>query len=441
MTMYRYFLLSVVLFVFSMSGMAQSVDEKIGNAMNTADWFALDSIYNVTPKDSINPFLEVFSRCLIGNRLNRPEVSIPAFRELLNSQSLDLGNLVSSAHMFGMDLSREGYNAEAASMINSIVDQTRQYLDSASVAALTVSAERYAALAEYKPYEVEFPQGADAEVPFVIVPVGPEGKGSVLMHLRSSYINGIEADITFDTGAGVNMISPEMAAKYNLEPLSGTRMTVAGVGKGEGYVAVAKELKLGNLSVRNVPFIVASMSSNNAEADQYIDCFNIVVGSELMLQLKDLTIDFNAGLIAVPSQAPTRSDAAPNLCFSSGMNLLTRGAIRGRQVQMCLDSGDASFGSLGANFYEEHQQYLEAHCETDTIRSAGFGGVAMSLCYRLTDVDVTIGGTTVTPAEIVVMTRADYSAMAYGANIGLRTLMLYRKIRFNMVDFTVAVER
>ena len=58
-------LLSAFVGILSLSGYSQSVDEKIGNAMNRSDWFALDSIYNSVPKDSIHPFLETYSRCLI----------------------------------------------------------------------------------------------------------------------------------------------------------------------------------------------------------------------------------------------------------------------------------------------------------------------------------------------------------------------------------------
>ena len=74
---------------------AQSIDERIGTTMNTSDFFGLHDIYYSTPKDSITPFLEVFSRCLIGNRFNRPDISIPAFDELLKTQSemLDLNLL------------------------------------------------------------------------------------------------------------------------------------------------------------------------------------------------------------------------------------------------------------------------------------------------------------------------------------------------------------
>lgn len=70
-----------------------SYDERLADAMNRAEWFELEEIYNGAPKDSISEFMEIYSRCLIGNRLNRPDVSIPAFTELFNTQSqiLDVG--------------------------------------------------------------------------------------------------------------------------------------------------------------------------------------------------------------------------------------------------------------------------------------------------------------------------------------------------------------
>lgn len=120
-------LLSIIIIVSALTGYSRSYDERIANAMNTGDWFALDSIYSSAPKDSITPFLEVYSRGLIGNRLNRPDISIPAFEELLRSYSanLDLSNLLNSAVMLSMDLSRVGENSRATSVLSSVLDATR----------------------------------------------------------------------------------------------------------------------------------------------------------------------------------------------------------------------------------------------------------------------------------------------------------------------------
>ncbi len=438
--MVRRFILQIFAGIIAFGASAQTIDEKIGNAMNASDWFALDSIYSAVSADSINPFLEIYSRCLIGNRLNRPDLSVPAFQELLNTQQLGLDILVSSAHMFGMDLSRLGYNAEAASMINSIVAQTNEYLDSASIESLTEAAGRFSALSQYNPYQIEFPQSEDAIIPFTILPVGPKDKDSVHMHLTGCTINGREADITFDTGAGVNILSHQMAEKYQLIPLEGAKITVSGFGKSEGYLAIAPELRLGNIVIKDVPFVVASLSSHNDEADSYIDSFNTIVGSELMLRLKDLTVDFASGRIIVNKDDAPRKGISPNLCFSSGMNLLTKCVIAGTPTLSCLDSGDAAFGSLSPDFFDAHKEYITSVGVLDTIRTAGVGGVYEQQCYRLPDVDVCIGGNTVKPEYLIVKTVPDRS-MDYEARIGLRTMMLFSKIHFNMRDFVITTEK
>ncbi len=49
---------------------------------------------------------------------------------------------------------------------------------------------------------------------------------------------------------------------------------------------------------------------------------------------------------------------------------------------------------------------------------------------------VTMGGNTVTPSEFVVYTQRDNSDN-YDVRIGLRTMMLFDKVNFNLVDFVV----
>lgn len=420
-------------------GYSQSSDEKIADAMNNSDWFALDSLYQTEPKDSISDFFEIFSRCLIGNRLNRPDVSIPAFTELFNTQSenLDFGNMLNSSMMFAMDLSRIGDNKTAAKMLSSTLDSIRTHLDSTTIAGVQQFINQYKALSKYNPYKITF-KNSSGTIPFKIVPVGPEKNNSVLIHLKDSYINGAEADITFDTGAGVNIISESLALKYNLIPLEASS-TVGGVGIQNGKYAIAKELKIGDMIVTDVPFYVIDITTNNEEADKYIDCFNIVVGSELMLQLKDLTIDFVNNKITVPSVAPKRSQASPNMCFSSNMKLLSKGIVQSNKMLMNIDTGDASYGSLDKRFFENNKEYITTHCKLDTIRGAGIGGVHISKCYRIQNIELELGNSKLSVPEMVVLLVNNTGGVLYSyqCNLGLKSLMLFRKVRFNLVDFVL----
>ena len=415
---------------------AQSADEKIAEAMNNSDWFALDSLYRTEPRDSISQFLEIFSRCLIGNRLNRPDVSIPAFAELFNTQSanLDLGNMLNSSMMFAMDLSRIGDNKTAAKMLSLNLEAVRTHLDSTTIAGVEQFINQYEALSKYNPYKITF-ENLEGTIPFEIVPVGPEKNNSVLMYLRNTSLNGIDADITFDTGAGVNIISDSLAIKYNLIPLEASS-TVGGIGMQNGSYAIAKELKIGDVIVKDVPFYVINITTNHEEADKYVDYFNVVVGSELMLQLKDLTVDFVNQKITVPADAPKRSQVSPNMCFSSHMNLLGAVIVQGKPELMNLDTGDASYGYLGGKFFENNKEYITTNCNLDTVRTAGIGGVQISECYRVPNISIEIGNKQVVVPEMVVKIQNSTNAIVeYEGSLGLKSMMLYNKVRFNMVDF------
>ena len=420
---------------------AKTADEKIAEAMNSSDWFALDSLYRTEPKDSISDFLEIYSRCLLGNRLNRPDVSIPAFGELFNTQSsnLDLGLLLASAQMFSMDLSRTGDNEKAAKVLSSVLDATRDYLvqlDSTAVNRMQRQIDQYTALSAFRPYGISIAEGTDGSVPFKITPVGPEEKGGVLMHLSDGYINGFTADITFDTGAGANVISRELARKFGLVPLD-VKTKVWGEGAQHGGYAIAKELKIGNITVTDVPFYVMDFSTGNETADEYGEYVNIVVGSELMLQLKELTIDFDNSRITVPREASQRSDAYPNMCFSQTMNLLAKSTVHGTPVLMLIDTGNASYGYLGQPFYECNKELVVNAGSLETVRTAGFGGVNASQCYRVPEMECQFGGSSVILPSIdihIELAQADEKSEHL---IGLKSLMLFGTVHFNMADFTV----
>ncbi len=433
-------LICLLIVISSLTGHAQSHDEKLINAMNSGNWFALDSIYNAAPKDSVMPFIEVFSRCLIGNRLNRPDVSVNAFAELFKDHSASLGieNLLSSTIMYSTDLSRTGRNEMAAAHTKAVLDATRQYLDTTWTESLEECFSKYNALSGYKPYGITFTEQS-GRIPFRIVPVGEEKHGSVLMHLENSSINGNNASITFDTGAGVNMISDSLAKKFNLIPIDGYA-TVAGIENRKGQYAIAREIRIGNITVSDVPFIIMDFKIGNTKADQYSDCFSILLGSELMLQLKDMTIDFINREITVAPVAPQRSNVAPNMCFGAGMNLNVSGNIAGTPVLMNIDTGDAAYGTLGHSFYVANKTFIEANAESDTIRRAGIGGVIESLCYRLPAVPVSMGGHTLGVPGIVVSTSQSTAAMDLSCNIGIRTLMMFGRVRFNMVDFVMTTD-
>lgn len=418
---------------------AQSIDERIGTAMNTSDFFGLHDLYYTTPKDSINPFLEVFSRCLIGNRFNRPDISIPAFDKLLKTQGemLDLNLLLQSAVMYSMDLSRVGQNEDAYNLLSAVLSSAYQMVDSTNLKPYANMAAQYRSLIKFSPYQISI-SGDKGIIPFDTIPTGKPGSQQYLMQLTEARINGNPVKITFDTGAGINVITDTLARAYGLEFLDAD-VAATGVASSAGRYAIAKELVIGNIKVKDVPFYVIDIRSHNAEADKYIGVFEFIVGSELMLQLKDVTIDFSAKEIQVPAVTADPSNVRPNMVFSSDMNLVTLTEVNGQPQIMKLDSGDAGFGRLNKFFFDANKEYLTTHCESDTVNMAGVGGVWSVLCYELPDAILKIGGNSVTVPMFAVQTEQHGNYMEED-NLGIKSMMLFRKIRFNLIDMVLSTE-
>lgn len=412
----------VIIFSFSQL-FSRSYDVKIAEAINSGDWFALDSIYNETPKDSISDFLGIYSRCLIGNRLNRPDISIPAFRELFNkfSHEMKLGTLVSSAIMFSMDLSREGQNETAVQVLSTLIEAKRHDLEKSRLKHLEQLLSLYTGLVNYNPYKIVF-EDSTGIIPFKIVSAGPDDKGGRLISLLNSSINGIGADIIFDTGAGVNVITDSLARKYGLIPLE-AELDVKGMGNETGNYVIAKELKIGNIMIYDVPFLILSMSSNNADADQYLSKMNLIVGSELMLHLKDLTLDFKDNQITVPNESPVKAKQKPNMCFSSGMNLLAQVVVDNTSSLARIDTGDVSYGTLNYDFYKTHEKFVKNSSKKDTIKIGGVGGVSKAKSYLISDLELTLGGQNIIIPYMQII--ADKNSQIKN-NLGLRTTALQK---------------
>lgn len=433
--MSRIFLFFISL-TLSLASYAESNDKLVADAIKSGDWFLLDSLYSVTPENTLSNYVEVCVRCLTGNRLNRPDISIPAFTELFSNYSdhLDLNETLNYGLMFSMDLSRTGDNARAASLLSSLIEANKSHLNTKLRSNLENFVNKYRALSQYNPYTITI-SGETGYIPFSYMDIGrPEDKG-IHMRLDDSFVNGMEADITFDTGAGINVISDSLVNQYKLIPLD-IKTKVLGARSQSGTFAIAPELRIGNITIKDVPFYVMNLTANNDEADKHMKKLKFIVGIELMLQLKDLTIDFADKRITVPAEPPVRTYGKPNLCFSSGMNLLAKGSIENMPVLMNVDTGDSSFGTIGSKFYNRNKKFIRSKGQKAQIRKAGVGGVDIMEGFYVPDMSLDLGGNKVTLPTFNVLTKTD--PLGFECNLGLKSLKLYKKVRFNLVDFVLS---
>ena len=105
---------------------AQQPDQRIGELINTEDWFGLDKEYPIL-KDSIQtPFLKVVAEAMIARNFNQKERALDALNELLSNYQSDLGAGVFNFFILRAQLLEEmGRYAEAADFLKNVLDQLK----------------------------------------------------------------------------------------------------------------------------------------------------------------------------------------------------------------------------------------------------------------------------------------------------------------------------
>ena len=83
------------------------------------------------------------------------------------------------------------------------------------------------------------------------------------------------------------------------------------------------------------------------------------------------------------------------MCFGEGMTLNCAGRVLNNPVMMNIDTGDAAYGTLDVSFFDANKDFIMTNAEADTIRRGGLGGVIESLCYRINNMPVSLGGHTI----------------------------------------------
>lgn len=429
------FIILICLLWYSDSS-AQSANEVIAADINNGQWFALEQHLNEFPSDSVSPFMGLIGRAFASTKFNRPEVSVVAFEELLNNYSdkLGLSNIVMMSHFMASDLSKLGRNSEASELLNDMVEATRQHLDSATVETFLSFAKQYEAFSHFSVNELVLPEKEIPCIEFELDSIHTDDSNSCYMRLCHSTLNGKPLAFTFDTGAGVNIISDSLAVEYGIKPLGAT-ISAEGVGSQCGWLGLADEIKLGDIIIKNVPFYVITVRTGNEKIDKYAKHLNMLLGIPIMQVLKDLTIDFTKNNITVNPKSATTSGIIPNICYSNSLQII--GYFNNGDIKAVIDTGAADYCSLYKNYYVRHKAEIIENGTPDTERTGGAGGVRITEGYNLKDFNLTLDNHSVILPEVYISEQYDGESDGL---IGIDALCLFKRLHFNMNDMILSVE-
>lgn len=440
-------ILIACLFV-SMNMQAQNADKRIGSLINESNWFELEEEVKVVPTDSISPFILELATAMTHHYFNRPDSACAVISDLLSNYQQELGGqTMNMVILLSINLARTGQYNEAAGIMQDLCDQLSSLgMDSTQIAPYRAQVQQYRALATCSNLYQPLHKAGEYRIPMII----GDKNGQYSIEMDGS-INGKEGRFLFDTGAGLNMITPQLAKEYGLRSLYND-ITVAGVvGMKQGGYAIADTLRIGGMIWVNVPFVVIDTHTGHEEADKYNEKFQLppVIGLPIMLRMQEIQLDFANHEIIVP--------ATPTPALLDGSNLL-RTEYEGLQLKTFDEAKHPLFfhfdtGSyytyMQPAWYSRHQKEVETAGVPDSLRMAGIGGVTITRTYRLPQMNISVGSGTTTIDSINVNTGIDLhtgqlktTAFSDGTEdgvLGLNVLEKFSKVIINLKDMYMEV--
>lgn len=185
--------------------------------------------------------------------------------------------------------------------------------------------------------------------------------------------SGQKMDFIFDTGAGLSTMTVSTAQKLGLKIIesdvsvgSSTDINV------KSKLAVAPEVRIGNIVVRNVVFLVMEDKTLYVAPISYQ--INAIIGFPVIKGLGRVTIGRNDELRFSTSKDATK--AGPNMALE-GLKPLVAASYNNKRVIFAFDTG-ATRTTFYPSFYSGSSEPARAAATEYTLRSGGAGGIQMN---------------------------------------------------------------
>lgn len=238
----------------------------------------------------------------------------------------------------------------------------------------------------------------------------------------------------------MNVISTRLAKEMGLKLLD-TQMSAYGLNYVHNIpLAIADSLKMGDIIIYDVPFLVLDVTSGHEILDAQLRDIEIVIGLEVMNALKHLKLDFKNSCLMLSDKSFVPNNTLPNMMITGGQQLIVKGFVSNNPILMALDTGDGSFGIFFGNSWKFMKSYTTPCQQPTDAVFGGSGGFDKVSLYTIKDIPLTIGNTT------AIIPQIDLSETYSGGEdsnvrIGIKTLTLFESVSFDMEQMIMSVVR
>jgi len=250
-------------------------------------------------------------------------------------------------------------------------------------------------------------------------------------------INGVQATYWFDTGADVSVLSESEAKHFGLRVLA-VPIKVGGVtgAQADFRVAVADDLSIGSIRLRQVAFLV--FSDDQPPFNQSPPGSRGLLGIPVLLALQRFVWGADRKF-EIGSKSSIQSAPHADLCFD-GHHPVAQMQFENRRLALTLDTG-ATNTDLYPPFAAAFPDLIRTAAKTDSYKTEGVGGAKNMDAATLSSLHFSIGGFLVvlSPAAVLLTHTTETSKFFHG-NLGIDLLQQVHKTAFDFKAMTLTLQ-
>ena len=415
----------LICIIYALNLFGQNADQKIGEMINSGNWFELEREYANLKNDVQTPMLKMMSEVMLASYFNRPIELREKLQQLLDNHQEELGfsNLCNMTIMGATIEGFEGNYSLAADMVKGVADVVQNATGSLEGTGLLELYNYYNVIREFPAPNIERPFG-DVEILFK--------ENSVGLFCLPVQIKDKTFDFIIDTGASFSVISSDLANAIQAQIID-MPVYVEGANEGSGGYgrrAFIDMMQIGAIKINN---IIALVNDTPDIDDVKIDA---VLGMDFLKLVNELQIDYTKGVINFPLELTPLPSNGRNIILDQNVPLLSVTDNNQSPNIFKLDSGNVA-SELSDLWYSKNLSYVEKY-PIESIQSGSFGGIVQYNIVRVPHYEISIGGTIASFEQIPSKVPATDGVMdSVDGNLGIDLIKKASTFILNFKDMFV----
>lgn len=406
---------------------AQTPDERVEHLINTEDFMRLTE-FLPHYKDSLSPSVLNLSKAIVFHHTMQYEASNKAIDDIMNDKTINFD----TRYVITM-LKAENYK---------LLHQRQKAIETYNVLLKDLNyREHKNEINEINLYKIAEMNSTD--LPAITVKVNPAKNFIPVKYQEKNLFVPVKGDkkeiyALFDTGAMMNVVSLPIARQMGMQLLNDS-IRINGTVNDAGFarMALAKEIKTGNVVLQNVPFVITNPIEH--PEDEQIKPIEMVIGFPVISALKHIRICRDEQKIEL---LPSSTQKHTTNMLSAGGCPFIRLYNDCIPLTFVLDSGSSSTW-LTEKYYRANEQFIITQANPGQRELVGVGGSQYYTVFELKHfyLDIDHKKTDIGPIDVFTKIIPGFQQMPNDGLIGSDFLHRFKYVTLDFDQMYIGFER